>query len=90
MIVKGAETNPCVYSWLDYVSSAKAQALAHAVTGFGYPNTKMTENLDDKAKATYAELGMSDPATLENIDWWQPVTRRAKYLEIWNQVKASN
>lgn len=90
MIVKGAEENPCVYSWLNYVSSAKAQALAHAVTGFGYPNAKMVENLDAKAKETYSTLGMADPSNLENIDWWQPVERRAKYLEIWNQVKAAN
>jgi putative spermidine/putrescine transport system substrate-binding protein/spermidine/putrescine transport system substrate-binding protein len=45
--------------------------------------------LDDDAKATYEDLGMADSATLENIDWWQPVERRAKYLEIWNQVKAA-
>jgi spermidine/putrescine-binding protein len=89
MIVKGAETNECVYPWLNYVSSPKAQALAHAVTGFGYPNTKMVGDLDADAKAVYDDLGMADPATLENIDWWQPVERRAKYLEIWNQVKAA-
>lgn len=89
MIVKGAEDNECVYPWLDYVSSAKAQALAHAVTGFGYPNSEMADNLDADAKATYDALGMADPATLDNIDWWQPVERRKKYLEIWNQVKAA-
>ncbi len=90
MIVKGAETNACVYPWLNYVSSAKAQALAHKVTGFGYPNVKMVDNLDEKTKASYSELGMADPSTLTNVDWWQPVKRRAKYLEIWNQVKAAS
>lgn len=90
MIVKGAEDNPCVYPWLNYVASAKTQALAHAVNGFGYPNPKMVEHLEGAAKANYAELGMSDPSTLQNVDWWQPVERRAKYLEIWNQVKAAS
>lgn len=90
MIVKGAETNECVYSWLDYVSSPQAQALAHKVTGFGYPNAKMAGELDAASKTTYDDLGMADPATLKNIDWWQPVERRAKYLEIWNQVKAAS
>lgn len=89
MIVKGAEENACVYPWLDYVSSPQAQALAHKVTGFGYPNAKMVDALDAETKAVYDGLGMADPATLENIDWWQPVKRRAKYLEIWNQVKAA-
>ncbi|SFV25810.1 ABC transporter substrate-binding protein [Hyphomicrobium facile] len=90
MIVKGSESNPCVYPWLNYVSSAKAQALAHKVTGFGYPNVKMADELDENTKAAYTELGMTDPATLTNVDWWQPVKRRAKYLEIWNQVKAAS
>ncbi len=89
MIVKGAENNECVYPWLNYVSSAEAQALAHKVTGFGYPNSNMAGLLDDDARATYENLGMANSATLENIDWWQPVERRAKYLEIWNQVKAA-
>lgn len=89
MIVKGAESNPCVYPWLNYVSSPKAQALAHKVTGFGYPNSKMAAELDEKTRASYTDLGMTDPETLNNVDWWQPVKRRAKYLEIWNQVKAA-
>jgi putative spermidine/putrescine transport system substrate-binding protein/spermidine/putrescine transport system substrate-binding protein len=89
MIVKGAEENPCVYPWLDYVSSPKTQALAHLVNGFGYPNAKMVGELSAEAKAVYENLGMSDSQTLANIDWWQPVERRAKYLEIWNQVKAA-
>lgn len=90
MIVKGAEDNPCLYPWLNYVSSPEAQATAYGVTGFGYPNAKMAEHLDAHAKEVYGKLGMSDPDTLKNIDWWQPVERRQKYLEIWNQVKAAN
>lgn len=90
MIVKGAEENACVYPWLDYVSSPEAQALAHAVTGFGYPNTKLAGQLDEQTKTVYDNLGMSDPQMLDNIDWWQPVERRGKYLEIWNQVKAAS
>jgi putative spermidine/putrescine transport system substrate-binding protein/spermidine/putrescine transport system substrate-binding protein len=89
MIVKGAEDNPCVYPWLNYVSSPKAQAIAHSVTGFGYPNTKMAADLDADARKEYEQLGMNDPDKFTNIDWWQPVERRAKYLEIWNQVKAA-
>ncbi len=89
MIVKGAEDNECVYPWLEYVSTPKAQAIAHKVTGFGYPNAKMAAELDEKTRATYEKLGMSDSTTLENIDWWRPVERRTKYLEIWNQVKAA-
>lgn len=90
MIVKGAEENECIYPWLDYVSTPQAQALAHKVTGFGYPNVKMVAELDEATRATYERLGMSDPNSLTDIDWWQPVERRTKYLEIWNQVKAAS
>ncbi|MGD9920085.1 MAG: ABC transporter substrate-binding protein [Pseudorhodoplanes sp.] len=89
MIIKGSEDNACIYPWLDYVSSPKAQALAHAVTGFGYPNSKMVDALDADARANYTRLGMSDSTQLQNIDWWRPAKRRGKYLEIWNQVKAA-
>ncbi|CAG1769610.1 Bifunctional polyhydroxybutyrate synthase / ABC transporter periplasmic binding protein [uncultured bacterium] len=89
MIVKGAEDNPCVYAWLNYVSSPKAQAIAHKVTGFGYSNAKMSAELDAQERATYQALGMDDASKLTDIDWWQPTKRRAKYLEIWNQVKAA-
>lgn len=89
MIAKGASSNACVYKWLNYVSSAKAQALGHAVTGFGYSNGKMVDFLPDDQKKSFEELGMTNPETLKTVSWWQPVKQRGKYLEIWNQVKAA-
>jgi len=77
-----------VYRWLDYVSSPQAQAVAHKVTGYGYSNRKMVGELDTAARAQYERLGMTAPKVLEKVDWWQSVRRRARYLEIWNQVKA--
>ncbi len=88
MIVRGAGSNPCVYPWLEWVSTPKAQALAHAVTGFGYSNSKMAAELAPADRKRYEELGMTDPNVIRSLDWWQLVRRRAKYLEIWNQVKA--
>ena len=88
MIVRGAGSNPCVYPWLNWASTAKAQALAHAVNGFGYSNAEMPTQLAAADRAQYEQLGMNDPTIIETLDWWQLVPRRAKYLEIWNQVKA--
>lgn len=88
MIVRGAGSNPCVYPWLRWVSTPKAQALAHAVTGFGYSNSKMPEQLAPADRKQYEELGMTDPNVIKTLDWWQLVRRRGRYLEIWNQVKA--
>ncbi|MFD0987983.1 ABC transporter substrate-binding protein [Methyloligella solikamskensis] len=89
MIAKGASDNECVYKWLDYVSSPEAQALGHKVTGFGYANTKLIDELTPEETDSFEALGMSDPETLKTVSWWQPVKQRAKYLEIWNQVKAA-
>ena len=88
MIVRGAGSNACVYSWLNWVSTPKAQALAHAVTGFGYSNAKMPAELSAVERQRYEELGMTDPNVIKTLDWWQLVRRRGKYLEVWNQVKA--
>jgi spermidine/putrescine-binding protein len=88
MIVKGAAGNPCVYQWLDWVSTPKAQALAHSVTGFGYSNSMMPAELTPADRQRYEGLGMTDPNIIKTLDWWQLVRRRGKYLEIWNQVKA--
>ncbi|MEG6509003.1 ABC transporter substrate-binding protein [Methyloligella sp. 2.7D] len=89
MIAKGASENECVYKWLDYVSTAKVQALGHKVTGFGYANKNLVGELTPEEKESFETLGMSDPETLKTVSWWQPVKQRAKYLEIWNQVKAA-
>ena len=88
MIVKGAGANPCVYPWLNWVSTPLAQALAHAVTGFGYSNAKMPQKLAPADRQQYEELGLTDPNVIRTLDWWQLVRRRGKYLETWNQVKA--
>ncbi len=88
MIVRGASNNPCVYAWLNWVSTPKAQALAHAITGFGYSNTKMPEELSPAERLQYEQLGMTDPNVIKTLDWWQLVRNRAKYLEVWDQVKA--
>ena len=88
LILKGGGDNPCVYQWLAWTASAKAQALGYAVMGYGFSNAKMVDELSGATKALYKELKLDDPAILSGIDWWQSAPRRGKYLEIWNQVKA--
>jgi len=90
MVARGASRNPCVYPWLRWVSSAKAQALAYSVTGYGYSNSNMIKDLSAADQVQYKQLGMTDLTVLGKLDWWEPVRRRAKYLEIWDQVKAAD
>ncbi|WP_374306583.1 PotD/PotF family extracellular solute-binding protein [Dongia sp.] len=88
MIVKGASENPCVYAWLDWISSPESQALASKLTGYAFANAKSFEMLEPEALALLTKLGTGDPEVQKSISWWQPVPRRGAYLEIWNQVKA--
>jgi spermidine/putrescine-binding protein len=89
LILKGASDNPCVYQWLDWTASAKAQALGYAVVGYGFSNAKLVDELGGDDKALYKELKLDDPNILKGVDWWQSSPRRGRYLEIWNQVKAN-
>ena len=88
MILKGASDNPCVYRWLNWTASPKAQALGYGVVGYGFSNAKMVEELGGASKALYQELKLDDPNILKGVDWWQSAPRRGRYLEVWNQVKA--
>jgi spermidine/putrescine-binding protein len=89
MILKGASGNPCVYQWLNWTASPKAQALGYGVMGYGFSNAKMVGELDGTSKALYQELKLDDPNILKGVDWWQSAPRRGRYLEVWNQVKAN-
>src|SRR5580704_10086718 len=89
MILKGASGNPCVYQWLNWTASPKAQALGYGVMGYGFSNAKMVDELNGTSKALYQELKLDDPNILKGVDWWQSAPRRGRYLEIWNQVKAN-
>lgn len=90
MVVKGHSGNECVPKWLNFVSSAETQAMAFAVTGMTYSNSKMAEKLDAAGKEFFSQLGADKPDALEGIDWWQPVKDRGRYLQAWNQVKSAS
>jgi len=89
MILKGASGNPCVYQWLNWTASPKAQALGYGVMGYGFSNARMVGELNGASKALYQELKLDDPNILKGVDWWQSAPRRGRYLEVWNQVKAN-
>jgi spermidine/putrescine-binding protein len=89
MILKGASGNACVYQWLNWTASPKAQALGYGVMGYGFSNAKMVGELNGTSKALYQELQLDDPNILTGVDWWQSAPRRGRYLEVWNQVKAN-
>jgi putative spermidine/putrescine transport system substrate-binding protein/spermidine/putrescine transport system substrate-binding protein len=87
MITAGSENKELAYKFLQYMVVAQTQKRVTDVTGYAPANP-------DAAKFMSAEQQKS--LHLDNVDeyqkriyFWQNVPRRAKYNEIWNEVKAA-
>ncbi len=87
MITAGSENKELAYKFLEYMIEAQTQRKVTDVTGYAPANP-------DAAKFMSAEQQKS--LHLDNVDeyqkriyFWQNVPRRAKYSEIWNEVKAA-
>jgi spermidine/putrescine-binding protein len=87
MITAGSENKELAYKFLQYMVEAQTQKRVTDVTGYAPANP-------DAAKFMSAEQQKS--LHLDNVDeyqkriyFWQNVPRRAKYNEIWNEVKAA-
>jgi len=87
MITAGSENKELAYKFLEYMIKAQTQKKVTDVTGYAPANP-------DAAKFMTAEQQKS--LHLDNVDeyqkriyFWQNVPRRAKYSEIWNEVKAA-
>ena len=71
MIVKGAEDNECIYPWLDYVSSPKAQALAVPAT------TASEVSSNPKAATAIATRNSASPCRQTALYQRKPMRARA-------------
>jgi len=87
MITAGSENKELAYKFLEYMIEAQTQKKVTDVTGYAPANP-------EAAKFMSAERQKS--LHLDNVDeyqkriyFWQNVPRRAKYNEIWNEVKAA-
>jgi spermidine/putrescine-binding protein len=87
MITAGSENKELAYKFLEYMIEAQTQKKVTDVTGYAPANP-------DAAKFMSAEQQKN--LHLDNVDeyqkriyFWQNVPRRAKYNEIWNEVKAA-
>jgi putative spermidine/putrescine transport system substrate-binding protein/spermidine/putrescine transport system substrate-binding protein len=73
--------------FLAYMIEAKTQKLVSDVTQYTPANPGSAEYLSDEQRKS---LHLDDPeAYMQHIYFWQDVPRRAKYNEIWNEVKAA-
>ena len=87
MITSGSENKQLAYKFLEYMVEAQIQKKVTDVTGYTPANPQA---------ARYMTLEEQKNLHLDDVDnyqkrlyFWQNVPRRAKYNEIWNEVKAA-
>jgi spermidine/putrescine transport system substrate-binding protein len=87
MITAGSDNKELAYKFLEYMIEPQTQKKVTDVTGYAPANP-------DAAK--FMSAAQQKSLHLDNVDeyqkriyFWQNVPRRAKYNEIWNEVKAA-
>jgi putative spermidine/putrescine transport system substrate-binding protein/spermidine/putrescine transport system substrate-binding protein len=87
MITNASENKDLAYALLNYMVSAQTQKLLSDVTGYDPANPQAAALMSAEQRHG---LHLDDvDAYQKQIVFWQDVPRRAKYTEIWNEVKAS-
>jgi len=87
MITAGSENKDLAYKFLEYMVNAGTQKKVTDVTGYTPANPQAAQFMTaDGVK----NLHLDDVDNYQkHIYFWQNVPRRAKYNEIWNEVKAA-
>ena len=87
MITKASPHKELAYAFLEYMIQAQTQKKITDVTHYTPANPSAAQFMTDAEKQS---LHLDDPdAYMQRIYFWQDVPRRAKYIEIWNEVKAA-
>jgi spermidine/putrescine-binding protein len=87
MITSSSENKDLAYALLNYMISAQTQKQLSDVTGY-IPANPQAASLMTPDQRHGLHLDDID-SYQKQIVFWQDVPRRAKYTEIWNEVKAS-
>jgi len=87
MITAGSENKDLAYKFLEYMIEAQTQKKVTDVTGYTPANPQAARLMTpDEVK----NLHLDDVDSYQKrLYFWQNVPRRAKYNEIWNEVKAA-
>jgi spermidine/putrescine-binding protein len=87
MITAASEHKDLAADFLEYVIQAKTQKTVTDVTGYLPANPQVAQFMTDSEKKN---LHLDDLDNYQKrIYFWENVPRRAKYNEIWNEVKAA-
>ncbi len=87
MITAGSDNKDLAYKFLEYMIEAQTQKKVTDVTGYTPANPQAAQFMTpDQIKS----LHLDDVDNYQKrLYFWQNVPRRAKYNEVWNEVKAA-
>ncbi len=87
MITSASDNKELAYQFLEYMIQAKTQKLVADVTNYVTANPQAGQLMSADQRQG---LHLDDVENYQkHIYFWQDVPRRAKYNEIWNEVKAA-
>jgi spermidine/putrescine-binding protein len=87
MITSASENQDLAYEFLEYMIEAKTQKSVTDVTGYTPANPQAAQFMTPEEVKS---LHLDDVDSYQKrLYFWQNVPRRAKYNEIWNEVKAA-
>jgi putative spermidine/putrescine transport system substrate-binding protein/spermidine/putrescine transport system substrate-binding protein len=87
MITAGSENKDLAYAFLEYMIEAQTQKKVTDVTGYTPANPEAAQFMTPEQVKS---LHLDDVDNYQKrLYFWQNVPRRAKYNEIWNEVKAA-
>ena len=87
MITKASPHKELAYAFLEFMIEPQTQKKITDVTHYTPANPAAAQFMTAAEKNG---LHLDDPdAYMQRISFWQDVPRRAKYIEIWNEVKAA-
>ena len=87
MITAGSEHKDLAYKFLEYMIEAQTQKKVTDVTGYAPANPGAAQFMTAEQQKNL-HLDKADEYQ-KRIYFWQNVPRRARYNEIWNEVKAA-
>jgi putative spermidine/putrescine transport system substrate-binding protein/spermidine/putrescine transport system substrate-binding protein len=90
-IVRGTAKRDLAHAFINYMISPKAQALIAQTNLYRVTNPAAKPQMDALDPKLWGFLSMDEGGSqLPATDFWDAIPRRAKYLEVWNEVKAAS
>lgn len=85
VLTKGARNLDAAYAWLEYAAQPFTQKLMSDVTAYNVANPGAKGYMAPEAAALQKDIADYGP----KVNFWQWGSKREKYQEIWNEVKAA-